>query len=327
MMFPHHRQGFLRQGKEATEPISSFTFDLDVENAAPFVQSFSFPLRGGKEGRDGDDWRSISVSRPNSANQLLLLERIELTGSREIDRGRPFILLKKDGRYVGKAPHSLCDCDVGRPEHLAEWIVWDARRAEVTGLCEMASVKRGDNTGPIEARNEERFYMSDLYKTLSRMVVRKVAGGNSTADNERKGGEGFAAATAAAASWYKLEEAHFGRSQLDALPKGAVFECLKKKYQHCPFVGASAWPLQLEVLLKGEEEKEEEKAAAAAAAAAYLHLHLEGRIVDAVTTHQLRDEQQARRGSYNIRSAFCNDGDFEEWFRTILVCFTRTSVR
>jgi len=335
------------QHQERTERSEPF-FDLEVEKATPFVASFSLaPLRRRwreDRCRGRGLWHTMAVPSLSNMGMLLLINRAELTAARDYGSNEgafeclPFVLLREDGRYVGRPTHSLAALNVPRPDILAWWIQWDSDRADVTGLCNRACPTREAIIRPIEARNEERFYMSDMYVAVSQAVKNRTIATASTT-----------------AAWKNLEADHFTRTLLENTRKGAIFDCLKKKYEHCPFVYHSASlcssssSLYICVYVHGQQKKDDENKDdyeddTEGDEAAFV-LHLEGRIVDMkrepynispeIQQHlqpqalqQLQQPPQpvATFKGRGIRSSRDKAIDFEEYFRNKLIAFFRASV-
>ena len=174
------------------------------------------------------------------AGSLLLVEHFDVTSAGAC--GQPYIMRHDDGRIVGQRTTHLGNADVSKPPRFPEWAEWSPL---VHGVCGLDRYERKAITGDMEALNEERFFMSELYMTLSEFVLSR--------DDDR--------------SQYKIRR---WRSQIEAhippllrekiIRRGSIMECLKKRYLECPLIKTRSDHAIMELCLylppstRGEDE-------------------------------------------------------------------------
>ena len=167
-------------------------------------------------------WCVLPVPSTKDLGTLLLVEGVEVsTPVRSTRRWVPFLLLREDGRYVGKATHSLVAVDAPRPPGLAPWIAWDSDTADATGVCNRRCPRRSETTNLTEAKNEERFFGSDLYSVVSRL-----------AGSERFDGTAFD-------RWDELVSPHVDPILPAGERTGTIFDCLLNRVERSPLVYTS----------------------------------------------------------------------------------------
>ena len=187
-----------------------FSFDLDTINADPYKQTFVFTFlqKGG--------WNVLPLlDRSLSTGSVLLIEHVEVTSAGAC--GQPYAMLHEDGRLVGRPTTTFKNNDLPRPPSFPKWAQWSSC---VHGVCGLFGPGRSAVMGSVEALNEERFFGSELYMTLSQLV-------RSQEDDS---------------SHYRLRQwqaqinAHIPPQILQNIRHGSVIECLKTRYLECPLV-------------------------------------------------------------------------------------------
>ena len=148
---------------------------------------------------------------------LLLIEHCEVVSAGAC--GHPYILRHEDGRMVGKRITYVGNVSVPKPPRFPQWAEWTPL---VHGLCGLDGFERKTTTGGMEALNEERFFASEWYMTLSELV--RSQEDNRSPYNFRK--------------WQQLFEAHVPPilRQKNTIAFPSVMECLKKRYLECPLI-------------------------------------------------------------------------------------------
>lgn len=152
-----------------------------------------------------------------SPGSLLLIEHVEVTSAAAC--GRPYVLMHEDGRLVGRVTTVLTGIDLPRPPSFPKWAEWSAR---VHGVCGLNGLDRNAVTGPVEALNEERFFLSELYMTVAQLVRSQEDDGSHYRLR----------------MWQAQIAAHIPPAILHSIRHGSVVQCLKQHYMQCPLIKA-----------------------------------------------------------------------------------------
>ena len=206
MAFPQPQQ------QQQQQQPQNFTFDLDTQRADPYKRTFVFTLP------KWEGWNVISLQDPClPLGTLLLIEHCDVTSAGTC--GHPYILSHDDGRMVGKRLTYLGNASVPKPPRFPQWAEWSPR---VHGLCGLDGFERKTTTGGMEALNEERFFASEWYMTLSELV-------RSQEDNR---------SPYKVRRWQQLFEAHVPPilRHKNTIKFTSVMECLKRRYLECPLI-------------------------------------------------------------------------------------------
>lgn len=187
-----------------------FTFDLDTSHADPYERDFVFSFR------KTDGWNVIpleDVMLPSSS--ILLIERVEVTSA--VACGLPFVVMHDDGRLVGQPRTILRDIDLPSPPSFPAWAKW---ATHVHGVCGLGGIDRKKATGHVEALNEERFFLSELYMALPQLIRTQEEDGSQYRLR----------------MWQSLISAHIPPTILKSIRYGSVSQCLKQHYLQCPLI-------------------------------------------------------------------------------------------
>ena len=89
------------------------------------------------------------------------------------------------------------------------------------GVCGFDGIDRTSTTGLVEALNEERFFLSEVYMTMPQVIRIQ----------EDDDGSRYRLRT-----WQTLINAHIPPAILKSIRHGSVSQCLKQRYLHCPLI-------------------------------------------------------------------------------------------
>ena len=146
---------------------------------------------------------------------LLIIDRVEAISVEAC--GEPYMLKCDDGRVVGRRIVSLKNASLPKPSWFPNWAAWSP---DVHGLCGLDAIERKEFTGEVEALNEERFFLSDLYMTVSEYVRSEDSDGRQ----------------------YKVRklrsqiESHIAPRIVKLTRSGSITDCLKNRYFESPLV-------------------------------------------------------------------------------------------
>lgn len=202
-------QGGPGQQQQQQQP-QRFGFDLDTENANPYVKNFVFTFT------KTNGWNVLPLrDHTLSPTSILLVEGVEVWSVQAC--GQPYVLLHDDGRFVGRTTTILEEDAIPSPPSFPKWAVWNMH---VHGVCGLDGIERSATKRPVEALNEERFFLSELYMTLPQLVRA----------HEDDGGQYRLRV------WQTQINAHIPQSILRNIRHGSVSQCLKQRYLQCPLL-------------------------------------------------------------------------------------------
>lgn len=186
-----------------------FSFDLDTSRADPYKRNFVFTFN------QSEGWNEFPLQDPTlPVGSLLLVEHVEVTSAGAC--GRPYMVKHDDARVVGKRTTCIQNTDFTKPSWYPTWAGWSSL---VHGVCGLDCPERKEVLGEVEALNEERFFMSEMYMTLSQMRCLQSDG------HQYK-----------IRAWRMQVEAHIPPRILRVIRHGSIMECLTKRYLECPLV-------------------------------------------------------------------------------------------
>lgn len=196
----------VQQQQQRQQP---FAFDLDTSRADPYVKHFVFTFT------KTCGWNTLPLRDDALSRHLLLVERVEVTSA--LACGQPYVLTHDDGRFVGRLTTILEGIQLPRPPSFPEWAEW---KMHAHGVCGLDGVNRNEATGPVEALNEERFFLSELYMSLPQLTRARDGDGNHYQLR----------------TWQQLISAHIPPPILKSIRHGSVWQCLKERYLQCPLI-------------------------------------------------------------------------------------------
>ena len=148
------------QPQQQQQQPQNFPFDLDAQRGDPYKRTIVFTLP------KWEGWNVISLQDLClPLGTLLLIENCDVTSAGAC--GHPYILRHDDGRMAGKRITYVSNASVPKPPRFPQGAEWSPL---VHGLCGLDGFERKTTTGGIEALNEERFFASEWYMTLSELV-------------------------------------------------------------------------------------------------------------------------------------------------------------
>lgn len=286
-------------GASGQKQQQQFTFDLDSSHGDPYKKTFVF------EFTKTDGWNALPLRDCTlPAGSVLLIERCEVISA--VACGRPYMLIHDDGRLVGRPTTSVEGTDLPRPTAFPKWAEWTPL---VHGVCGLGEIDRNAIVGPVEALNEERFYMSELWMTLAQLVQSQED--ESSHYRLRR--------------WQAQIAAHISPEILRSIRHGSVAQCLKQRYLHCPLIRIrSERPLaDLYIHLSSEKKEQEDKEQVV-----HMAVTVSGKRISHVRPPQ--NTAAHLSGQLNIDAFFDNlihpieNGvDFDEFFRRVPIRFHR----
>ena len=201
----------VQQQQQQPPQQQQFAFDLDTSHADPYVKNFVFTFTKTK------GWYALPLLDCTlSPNSILLVECVEVTSAQLC--GEPYVLLHDDGRLVGRTTTILDRGEIlPTPPTFPKWAEW---KTHVHGVCGLGGSNRSATTGPVEALNEERFFLSELYMILPQMLRTQEDDGSHYRLR----------------MWQTQISAHIPHSILKNIRHGSVCQCLKQQYLQCPLL-------------------------------------------------------------------------------------------
>lgn len=199
------------QGAPGKQQQQRFAFDLDTSHADPYVKNFVFTFT------KTSGWNVLPLHDGTlSPSSILLIECVEVISAQLC--GQPYVLLHDDGRLVGRTTTILGGEGIlPSPPSFPKWAEW---KTHVHGVCGLDGIDRSATTGPVEALNEERFFLSELYMILPQLVRAQEDDGSHYRLR----------------MWQTQINAHIPPSILKNIRHGSVSQCLKRHYLHCPLL-------------------------------------------------------------------------------------------
>ena len=170
---------------------------------------FTFPKTNG--------WNALPLLDCTlSPNSILLVECVDVTSAQLC--GEPYVLLHDDGRLVGKTTTILGGRGIlSAPPAFPKWAEW---KTHVHGVCGLGGSNRSATTGQVEALNEERFFLSELYMILPQILRTQEDDGSHYRLR----------------MWQTQISAHIPPLILKNIRHGSVCQCLKQQYLQCPLL-------------------------------------------------------------------------------------------
>ena len=198
------------QGAPVQQEQQQFAFDLDTSRADPYVKTFVFTFT------KTNGWNVLPLLDCTlSPNSILLVECVEVTSAQLC--GEPYVLLHDDGRFVGRTTTILEGETLPRPPSFPKWAEW---KKHVHGVCGLGGNIRSATTGPVEALNEERFFLSELYMILPQILRTQEDDGSHYRLR----------------MWQTQISAHIPHLILKNIRHGSVSQCLRQQYLQCPLL-------------------------------------------------------------------------------------------
>ena len=200
-----------QQQQQQQQQRQGFSFDLDTRRGDPYKRNFVFTLP------KWEGWNVFSSQDPSlPSGSFLLIEHFDVTSAGAC--GQPYVMMHDDGRMVGQRTTYIQNAAVSKPPWFPSWAEWSKL---VHGVCGFDSFERKTVTGEIEALNEERFFLSEFYMTLSELV-RSHEDDRSPYKFRR---------------WQSQVEAQIPPGVLERIiRRNSIMECLKKRYLECPLI-------------------------------------------------------------------------------------------